>query len=143
MRLRLPFMPGSRAWRICLPCVRVRLACMAQVVSVGSEKALLKKLRRRQRGLEKTRERFAQASRRIAADRSDRQIQREHRLRQRRRGGSGGAGGNREGGRAGRLGKVEGGKHRRGHGGALGAIRKTAAGGTRRARRPGRHKRKR
>ena len=113
-----------------------------KVVSAESERGLMKKLRRREKTIAKTRTRFMQKAQKVADDKRARDFERQRRLRERRQDSK--AFGKQTGGKDGRgraqRGKTEeaGDKKR-----VLGKVRKTAHGGTRRARRTGRHQHRR
>ena len=111
-----------------------------KVVSAESERGLIKKLRKREKTIANTRKRFEQKARKLADDKRARDLERQRRLQERRQGISSGkrGGGQNISGRSSRRpqGGAEGKKR------ALGKVRKTALGGTRRARRTGRHKKR-
>jgi hypothetical protein len=112
-----------------------------KVMSAESGKGLIKKLRKREKTIASTRKRFALQAKKLADDKRARDFDRQRKLQDRRNGkASGKDGGSKHaGGRADKRRKLEdsGGKTR-----AIGKMRKTSHGGTRRARRTGRHKHK-
>jgi superfamily I DNA and/or RNA helicase len=116
---RVYFEPNRHGkWRPVLALERERAIMHAEaeglhVVSIPSERGLIKKLKKRKKEIEKTRQRFEDKSKEMAEQKKARDIERERRLKDRRNGSKGVDGKTRMrvGGRSDKRRRLEGGPH--------------------------------